>query len=256
MKFLSADDCDVERLKKRLIDEQKRNRMLDREKAESQWKYVQLKIRCQGLGKKWKEAYRRNQVDYDNRVLEFNGALEKERIRNAALEKENRTLKTRLLNSQAEQAESNRRHKLAEETVTKCEQQIIKLTETISRSSQRDDARAATRDDDYFATEFGELANAIQQWVFRHFRGASNQRFETLDPLLQRSFKTTTLKAGPPKTSRAYLDAITAIAAHQLTSPFFEELGLLRIAGLQDPFLTIFDYIAGTGNYSTSFKSL
>lgn len=245
-------------MKIKLLEKHKKNEELSREKVQLQKKLAQLESQFERLEGKFKEARDTNneiikdihhqyRTKWGGHIQRLDAQLKEAYIRNTTLQKENRIFHTQLLRSRTEQAESKRLHQLAEESVTKCEQQIVKLTETISRSSQRNDASTATRDDDYFGTEFSELANAIQQWVFRHFRGGSDQRLETLDPVLQDSFDKVILKDEPLKTSRAQLDAISAIIANQLTSHVFPQFRYLGIADLHDPFLALFNCIGGTG---------
>lgn len=45
--------------------------------------------------------------------------------------------------------------------------QILELTEAISRLHQRD--VEITKDDNYFATQFSDIASSIMQWVLTHF---------------------------------------------------------------------------------------
>lgn len=148
------------------------------------------------------------------------------------------------------QAESERRQKLAEEMVAMREQQIVMLTEMISRSSQQDDTETIPKDDDYFATEFSYLANSIQQWVFRHFRSVLNQR-QSLNYLPQASFEATVLK--PPEDSRDMLDAISAIVAHRLVACVFPLFPPLQTANPHNPFWTLFSHIGDAGRQSGSF---
>lgn len=45
--------------------------------------------------------------------------------------------------------------------------QILELTEAIARLHQRD--VEITKDDNYFATQFSDIANSIMQWVLTNF---------------------------------------------------------------------------------------
>lgn len=151
-----------------------------------------------------------------------------------------------LLKLRTEHAELQRHSEHAEETSRRCEQQIVKLTETISRAGQREDAKTG-RDDDYFATEFSELAGAVQQWVFRHFRGAVERRMEGVEGVLRESLEETVHREELLGKSRAQLDAIVAVVGHQLAGRVFPRFRFLGVAGLHDPFLTVFNCVEGTG---------
>lgn len=163
-----------------------------------------------------------------NRIKELDSYLEEAHVRSREHKVEALAYNAQLSELQAE---SEWRRKLAEETVAMREQQITTPTEVTPRFGQRDDTEIIPKDDDYFATEFSCLANAIQQWVFRHFHGAQNQNF---DRLLQASFEATVLRA--PRDSRDMLDAISAIITYQLVACVFPLFPPLQTANPHNPF--------------------
>lgn len=54
--------------------------------------------------------------------------------------------------------------------------QILELTEAISRLHQRD--VEITKDDNYFATQFSDIASSIMQWVLTHFPRNTTLNYE------------------------------------------------------------------------------
>lgn len=139
---------------------------------------------------------------------------------------------------------------IAEQAVRKYEQQVNKLTETISRNGPKEEARqGTTRDDDYFATEFSELVNGVQQWVFRHFRGGAEDRLANLEGDLKTAFEQCVHEAEPVKKSRAQLDAISAMVVWMLNRDVFQMFRYLAFGDLQEPFAILYDTIEGTGEY-------
>lgn len=61
--------------------------------------------------------------------------------------------------------------------------QILELTEAIARLHQRD--VEITKDDNYFATQFSDIASSIMQWVLTHFpRNTMVYNADTLPPIL------------------------------------------------------------------------
>ncbi|KAI5851128.1 hypothetical protein DFP73DRAFT_536075 [Morchella snyderi] len=241
----SPADPAIKTLQTRLLTSTNQIAHLTRENADLKYQVQRLKDeRKQAvevgvnkvLEKEWFPVFR--QLDQDNKQLN---------TRNIALNRHIFNGENELIHLRAEQAEMKRSTHIAEQAVRKYEQQVNKLTETISRNGPKEEARqGTTRDDDYFATEFSELVNGVQQWVFRHFRGGAEDRLAGLEGDLKIAFEECVHEAEPVKKSRAQLDAISAMVVWMLNRDVFQTFRYLAFGDLQEPFAILYDTIEGT----------
>lgn len=132
-------------------------------------------------------------------------------------------------------------------------EKITELTKTISLFGDR--GSTTTRDDDYFEGEFSKLAGAIQQWVVRYFRGASDVKVQDLPQPVQDSLHHTIFndRSHEPEIK---LKEIEAVVVHQLTCAFFgrSPFGLPWDEHLHRSFHVVFELLRGTGK-PASFDS-
>lgn len=173
--------------------------------------------------------------------------------RNADLERAHIRVKEASEGYKRRITELNRGYGEVQEKMKGQNEQITELTETISLFGNR--SSTTTRDDDYFEGEFSKLAGAIQQWIIRYFRGASDVKVQDLPQTVQDSLRNTIFSDGSHE-PEIKLKEIEAVVVHQLTHAFFgrSPFSLPWDQHLHRSFHAVFELLRGTGK-PTSFDA-
>lgn len=134
-----------------------------------------------------------------------------------------------------------------QETLNGQKRHITELTETISQSGSR--MVTTTRDDDYFEAEFTKLVGAIQQWVFRNFRGPSNLRPEHFSEHVRNSLDRTIWTNNGRLKLDFKVKEIQAVVADQLVRHVFHwfPFGKPNVHNIHQGFQAILEHLGGTG---------